>query len=208
MTSIQEATEAVIKTDLRLYDTVKMDIINYKALARTIQADVEAVAGVKATINAIAIAAQRFRNKIIEEEVEGPTEIFGESRLQLRDDIHLLYMKEKPETLKPGEGFMVLIQGMHEVTIIADEDKVKHIDKKKAVKHLKNLSVIIITSPSEIVETPGVIAHLITAVGGRKINLVEIISSGDTTYLLVDEKDSLRSVEAIRSLIKRAKTTK
>jgi len=207
--TIPMAVEAVLKSDLRLYDTLKIGIVNYKALARHIRKQVETLAGEKTTENAIAMALQRTGKKIRTgvKKLEGYVDIFASSRLQMRDNILILYLKKPPEIQKIEKGFMVVIKGIESTTIFMDDEKAGKlkIPKEDIVEQRKDLSAIILTSPKEIVDTPGVIAHLMNALGVNNINVVEVTSSFNTTYLLVDKKDSLEAVKIVRSLIERSK---
>jgi aspartokinase len=64
---------------------------------------------------------------------------------------------------------------------------------------------VIVKSPKEIADTPGVIAHLANILAVEKINVVEMMSSYTETWFIVDEKDALKTVEAMRQEIKRAR---
>jgi hypothetical protein len=207
--SVPASVEAVMKGDLRLYDTLRMGVVNYKALARHIRKQVEGLAGENTTENAIAMALQRLGAKIRtgSKRMEGYVDIFAQSRLSMRDRIAILYLRKTPDLPKMDKGFMVVIKGMESTTLFLDEEKLPKvkIPKKYLEGRRTNLSALIIASPKEITDTPGVIAHLMNALGANGINVVEVTSSFNTTYLLVDEKDSLEAVEIIRALIDRSK---
>jgi hypothetical protein len=207
--TIPWAAEAVLKGDLRLYDALQMGVVNYKALARNIKGQVESLAGEKTTENALAMALQRLGSKVRsgEKKTEGYTCIFAASRLQMRDKIAILYLKKTPEIRKIEKGFMVVIKGVESTTLFVDEEKLKslRIPKEHIEGRRSNLTAIILTSPREIADTPGVIAHLMNSLGASNINVVEVTSSYNTTYLLVDEKDSIPAIQIIRSLIERSK---
>ena len=207
--TIPTAVEAVLKSDLRLYDTLKIGVVNYKALARHIRRQVETIAGEKTTENAIAMALQRVGKKIRTgaKKLEGYVDIFASSRLQMRDNIVILYLKKPPEIQTLEKGFMVVIKGIESTTIFVDEEKAGKlkIQKEDLEGQRKDLTAIILSSPKEILDTPGVIAHLMNALGVNNINVVEVTSSHNTTYLLVDRKDSLEAVKIVRALIERSK---
>ena len=207
--SIPKAVETVMKGDLRLYDTLRMGVVNYKALARYIRKQVEALAGENTTENAIAMALQRLGMKIRSgaKHLEGYLDIFAESTLSMRDGIAILYLNKTPEIPKFDRGFMVVIKGVESTTLLLDEEKLPKvkIPKEYLEGARTKLSAIIISSPKEIADTPGVIAHLMNALGANNINVVEVTSSYNTTYLLVDEKNSLEAVQIIRALIERSK---
>lgn len=211
MATIAEAVKETVESDMRIYDALRLGIVNNRRLAKHIQHDVSRLVGQNATVNTIAVALQRLGAKIKLLPDKKYSEIFSQSHLQLRDDISILYIKGNPEPdgeeAKSG-GFLVKIQGIGSTTVFADDDTLAKMDYKKAdiLKKISSLSAIIITSPHKIVETPGVIAHLMMALGGSGINVVEVTSSYDNTFLIVEKKDSLKAVEIIRSLIKRSRT--
>lgn len=207
--TIPWAVEAVLKSDLRLYDTLQMGVVNYKALARHIKRQVESLAGEKTTDNAVSMALQRLGMKIRagQKKLEGFVDIFAKSRLQMRDNIAILYLKKTPDIPRIEKGFMVVIKGVESTTLLLDEEKVPKlkIPPENIEGRRTSLSALIISSPPEIADTPGVIAHLMNALGASGINVVEVTSSYNTTYLLVDEKDSIDAIRIIRALIERSK---
>jgi len=215
MTSISSVVEEIVLSDYRILNALKMGFANNRSLARLIQKDVSAKVGYNASIEAIAVSLQRMSGRLRTREESSDTDIFYKSRLQMRDNIRLLYLKAgasfnepKPESVvDASRRFYVKISGIGATTILADEDGVAQMSVKKedVISSKTDLSAIIITSPKEIVDTPGVIAHLMAALGAIKINVVEVTSSYDTTFLIVDKKDSLPAVEVVRSLIKRGR---
>ncbi|MFH1404178.1 MAG: ACT domain-containing protein [Candidatus Altiarchaeota archaeon] len=216
MKQISEVVGEVLKSDLRIMNALQMGIVNHHSLARRIQPEVVRRLGHQAGTSTIAVSIQRIAARIMSNEVdESLRDLFSKSRLQLRDDIALLYLKGDSEFKEPkytsvidaNRGFYVKIQGIGTTTIlVADEDLGDMgIRGDDIYSKIKDLSAIIITSPKEIVHTPGVIAQLMTALGGSRINLVEVTSSYDNTFLIVDKKDSLKAIEVIRQLIERTK---
>jgi hypothetical protein len=210
MKSISKAVEEVVQSDMRVLDAIRMGIINNRKLAQQIQEEVSKTAEQNAGVSTIAVTLQRLGTRIKTESDRKYANIFKGSRLQLMDDISILYLKGQPRIDKPetkNGGFYVKVQGIGTTTVLVDDSSMDSIEYKKdeLLKRLSSLSAIVITSPREIVETPGVIAHLMMALGGANINVVEVTSSYDNTFLIVDKKDSLKAVEIVRSLINRSK---
>ncbi|MFH1055478.1 MAG: hypothetical protein V1744_05230 [Candidatus Altiarchaeota archaeon] len=209
--SIADAVEEAVKSDLRIHDAIRMGITNNRRLAREIQKEVSSLSGRNTSIGTIAVALQRLGGRIKREADARYSGIFGRSRLQLRDDISIVYIRGLVEPLqtegKKTSNFYVNIQGIGTTTILVDDELLDEIRYKKEnlIKRISNLSAIIITSPKEIVETPGVIAHLMMALGGSRINVVEVTSSYDNTFLIVEKKDSLKAVDIVRSLINKSR---
>ncbi len=209
MVSVVDAVEEVVKSDTRIHDAVRMGIANNRRLAQHIQADVGRITCNKPAVGTIAVTLQRLGSRIKAGDTKY-SDIFGRSQLQLRDDISILYMKGSPDITEPGKDedcFYVKIQGIGTTTALTDDRGLGKIEYKSGdmLKKISGLSAIIITSPDEIVDTPGVVAHLMMALGGRGINVVEVTSSYDKTFLIVDKKDSLNAVGIVRSLINRSR---
>jgi len=208
MTTVAKAVEEVVKSDLRLQDAMRLGIVNNRRLANRIQKEVNGIVSHNTSLASIAVALQRLGTRVRVAEDAKYSQIFGRSRLQLRDDITILYLTGMPQLrATEGAGFCIRMQGMGTTTVLVDDDAVDRLGYKKeeVLKRLENLSVVMITSPSQIVETPGVIAQLMMALGGSGINVVEVMSSFDNTFLIVEKRDSLKAVEVVRSLIRRSR---
>ncbi|MBD3388987.1 MAG: hypothetical protein GF416_07870 [Candidatus Altiarchaeales archaeon] len=210
MASVASAVEEAIKTDMRVYDALRMGITNNRRLAQHIQKDVSRLTGYNTKVSTIAVTLQRIGSRIHEDEDTKYNDIFGKSRLQMLDDINILYLRGNPELKEPEECkdcFYVRIQGIGTTTLMVDDRGIESVKYKREdlLKKISNLSAIIIASPEDIVDTPGVIAQLMMSLGGNKINLIEVTSSYDNTIIIVDKKDSLKAVDVVRSLIRKTR---
>ncbi|MFH0862401.1 MAG: hypothetical protein V1875_05150 [Candidatus Altiarchaeota archaeon] len=210
MKPISKAVDEVIHSDLRILDAMRMGIVNNRRLAQRIQPEVSKAAGQKAGISTIAVTLQRIGLRVKADTEARYSSILGRSRLQLMDDITILYMRGKPQIMtQPARqpAFYVKVQGIDTSTVFVDDASIELLDYKKGelLKTISDLSAIIITSPAEIVQTPGVIAQLMMALGGASINVVEVSSSYESTFLIVSKKDSLGAIEIVRSLIRRSR---
>ena len=199
-----------MKSDPRIRDAMRLGIVNNRRLAQHIQRDVSRAVGYNAGVGTIAVTLHRLGAEMKAGDERKYTSILGRSRLQLRDGISILYMKGDPEFTEPkpeSRGFYVRIMGIGTTTVFTDDDGLETIGYKREylLKKISDLSAIIITSPREIVETPGVIAQLMMSLGGGGINVIEVTSSYDNTFLIVDRKDSLKAVEVVRSLIAKSR---
>lgn len=64
---------------------------------------------------------------------------------------------------------------------------------------------MVVKSPEEIAETPGVIARVASLLSVESINIVEMMSSYSETFFLVEEGQALACIEAIRREMRRAR---
>ncbi len=103
----------------------------------------------------------------------------------------------------------MVFQGIETLTIVVEENQVEPIAsimKEKILDKKDKLAFVIVKSSQEIVDTPGVVAYLGNLLALEGINLIEMMSSHTETCFIVDEGDALRTIDAIRKEIKRARS--
>jgi len=66
--SVPEVVREIITRNRSIYDCIKMDLINYTALAVKIQPDVEKLLGGPANLNTIVVAIKRYADSFEEKE--------------------------------------------------------------------------------------------------------------------------------------------
>ncbi|HHQ44582.1 MAG TPA: ACT domain-containing protein [Candidatus Altiarchaeales archaeon] len=205
MTSVMQAVREIIENDHRISQAIRLKIVNKRRLAKLIQPQVEKKAG-KASIDSIAMSINRIEQKQKPKDTSH-LKILAESQVQLRDNITIYYLKAEYPVPEPvydspveaNRSFHVKIKGTAATTLMVDSETRKKIRMPKNILDKKeNLSAITVISPKKIIETPGVVAELIGALSNRNINIVEATSSYDNTFIIVDQKDSLKALEAIR----------
>ncbi len=195
---IIEAVSKVVERYPYLREYLSLGLINYNATARFIREEVKNEVNKDVKIQSIVTALRRLSSK--ETSIESKVvEILAESDVSIKYDFAALYLKpEESVDLRDG----IIIKGTKTLTVVAEEKKIKNIGGENL---RKNLVCIVVKSPSNIIETPGVIAHLASILALNRINIVEMMSSATETLFILDEKDSLRAVEIIRNEIKRAR---
>lgn len=85
--SVPEAVREIITKNRSIYDCMKMDVINYTALAVKIQPDVERQLGNPVNLNTIVVAIKRFADSFTEKEEVRAESILKNARLSLTDGI-------------------------------------------------------------------------------------------------------------------------
>jgi len=66
--SVPEVVREIITRNRSIYDCIKMDLINYTALAVKIQPDVEKLLGGPANLNTIVVAIKRYADSFEKKE--------------------------------------------------------------------------------------------------------------------------------------------
>ena len=85
--SVPEVVREIITRNRSIFDCMKMDLINYTALAVKIQPDVERVLGNSVNLNTIVVAIKRYADSFVEKDnVEGKS-VLKNARLSLTDGI-------------------------------------------------------------------------------------------------------------------------
>ncbi len=67
--SIPEVVREIITRNRSVYDCMKMDVINYTALAVKIQSDIERILGNSVNLNTIVVAIKRYSDSFQEKEL-------------------------------------------------------------------------------------------------------------------------------------------
>jgi aspartokinase len=85
--SVPEAVRDIITRNRSIYDCMKMDVINYTALAVKIQPDVERQLGNPVNLNTIVVAIKRYADSFSEKEDVKAESVLKNARLSLTDGI-------------------------------------------------------------------------------------------------------------------------
>ena len=85
--SVPDAVREIISRNRSIYDCVKMDLINYTALAVKIQKDVEAQIGGPVNLNTIVVAIKRYADSFEEKDEVQNEPVLKNARLSLTDGI-------------------------------------------------------------------------------------------------------------------------
>ncbi len=84
--SVPDAVREIITKNRSIYDCIKMDLINYTALAVKIQKDVEAQVGSPVNLNTIVVAIKRYADSFEKKDVQSEP-VLKNARLSLTDGI-------------------------------------------------------------------------------------------------------------------------
>ncbi|CUX78726.1 ACT domain-containing protein [Thermococcus chitonophagus] len=193
-----------------------LGVVNYSALARLFHEELEK-RGIKASVGAIKMALIRLGEELSEERASFENAIKGviaKTVIELQSDLVVITVNKQValgrmnrlfEIMKETRFFQ-LSQGVDTFTIaIANEDKEKVLEALKdgVVDIVDGQTAIILISPYGIMQTPGIIAFITTALAINGINLTQVISCHKDTVLLVDRKDAPSAYRVLEDLILR-----
>jgi hypothetical protein len=175
-----------------LLEALEKGIVNLSELSRQVQQELK-------TSNTIAIKAALRR---FSEELQRHKQKREEKVLQLlkRSSITVYDRKSVIITAKEmtaKNGMKVDLLGKF-VYLLDRSDLPERIST--LVKH-DNCTMIVVNSPEELENTPGVVAFLTALLAEQNINIIEFISCWTETIIVVEKRDSLKTYEALSNMV-------
>jgi hypothetical protein len=192
-------------------DCLQMDLINLSALARKIvkETDVDSE-------DAALIACRRYMippgYRARESAVKA---VLRKSKIEIHSKVAIMTVRPSFDLFRElgrvtakyfeaGRLFRI-VQGSHGVTLICDDavadDMLEIIPRRDVIYMTRGLVEMVVTSPDDISETPGVIAYLLAALAGDGINLNEAMSCHTDTIFLVSEADMMKAFAALNKCL-------
>ncbi|MBS7250697.1 MAG: ACT domain-containing protein [Candidatus Freyarchaeota archaeon] len=215
--SIAEAARLIVGSRPSIVDGLRQGVINFSALAEMIKEQVMEIVGRQSVnVDSIKMALMRYaeelksKKKLLEEQI---TEVIAKSILELKNDVAVLTVDQKNFIIRFDQifkslnsfRFLQLTQGNETFTVVTDlqskEKIVEVVGQKSIILEIEDQSVIVIISPHQIIEVPGVIAYITDLLSTNGVNITQIISCYTDTLLIVDRKDALRAYQILENKI-------
>ena len=218
--SVSRAVRELLRSRPILLETLYLGVVNYSALARYLRGEVEARLGKRVSESTVKMAVIRFSEEVSREQrsvEQSILDIIARSSLSLIDDIGLL-------TLRAGEPlslllrileamarprFLQLTQGVFTLTIVADIETIERImelvDERQIETVYRDQAAVVLISPKEIIETPGVLSYLTTLLALSGVNLTQIISAHTDTILVIQRDKALSAYRVLSEAIEKAR---
>lgn len=218
--SVASVVRGIVLSKPFLRECLAEGIINYSALSRAISEDLR-VRGVEASHAAVKMALIRVRSEIIEESKKLERKlkrVLGSTVLQLQSDLTVFTVKKHnivpklPEIIKSMEiaRFFQVLQGINTFTFIVSREDIdrltSNINKDDVIETLENQSAIVLVSPREIVETPGIVAFISSILYENDINITQVVSCYNDTIILVESTKAWEAFRVLETLIKSMRT--
>ena len=211
-----EIVKEIITRNRSIYDCIKMDLINYTALAVKLQPEIEKILGNSVNLNTVVVAIKRYAdsfetNKEIKEE-----SVLRDARLVLTDRIMDIKFSIKDSNemdpvsildkfskvtdnydfFRLSDSFRVLAEDMEDVRQIF-----RNVSNRDDMFNtgLAKIRISIPTSQNQS-EVVSYVAEVLHANG---IELVNAFFSQDSIVIILDEKDSSRAYDILHSDIMR-----
>ena len=212
--SVPDAVREIINRNRSIYDCVKMDLINYTALAVKIQKDIEAQVGGPINLNTIVVAIKRYADSFEEKDEVLNEPVLKNAKLSLTDgiadvrfstndfeiedaaDLMNRFMQIDPdyEFFRLTDSFRILTEDVADVRkLLASFPNQKNFFQTGLAKisiHIPNIQ-----SRSDIVSYVSEILH------DNGIELVNAYFGQEDIIIVLQEKDAARAYQILRSEI-------
>ncbi len=215
--SVPEVVREIITRNRSIYDCMKMDLINYTALAVKIQPEIERILGNRVNLNTIVVAIKRYADSFeIKEEVK-EERVLKNARLALTDGIMDIKFSIKDsnqidpmvildkfskitnnyEFFRMSDSFRFLTEDMEDIRQIFGSVS----DREDVFS--TGLAKIKITIPNSQNQSD-VVSYVAEVLHANGIELVNAFFSQDNIVIILNEKDASRAYEILHSDIMRA----
>ncbi len=215
--SIPEVVRGIITRNRSVYDCIKMDLINYTALAVKIQPEIEKILGNSVNLNTVVVAIKRFADSLeIKDEVKEES-VLKNARLALTDGImDIKFSIKDSNEMDP----MAILDKFSKVTsnyeffrvsdsfrfLAEDMDDIRQIFSNFTNREnmfstgLAKIRISIPTSQNQ----SDVVSYVAEVLHVNGIELVNAFFSQDNIVIILNDKDALRAYEILHSDIIRA----
>ena len=210
--SVPEVVREIISRNRSIFDCMKMDLINYTALAVKIQPDVEKVLGNSVNLNTIVVAIKRYADSFeVKDEVE-ENSVLKNARLALTDGIiDIKFSVNNSQGIDP----LTILDKFSKITSNYDffrsADSFRFLTEdldsiRRIFESLPNQDNIFSTGLAKIrISIPpsknqsDVVSYVAEVLHDNGINLVNAFFSQDSIIIILNEKDASRAYDILHS---------
>lgn len=184
--SVAEEVENYVEKRPYIQDALSEEIVNYSALARKIQEEVDG------SHEAVKVSLRRLKEKLRDQRKTRRTNIgkvMEGTSVKLEGNMQVCKSPEKIDGKVIAEtenGFTAVQKSEEDCNGYLIEDQV----------------LITLESPKDVEETPGVLSYILSILAAKDINITEFISCREDTNLVVNEDDATKTFELLNEKLK------
>ena len=209
--SVQDAVRIIVTRNPYLYRGLRMRVVNYSALARYIQGDVQSFFGDDVDPNTIVTAIMRLSNQL--EEPQAPRSPLTGSRLNLVTGIAEVLITAPPvkhteivdRILKLGafDSYMLSLHqtqsGIRIYTNQLDADRLRE-GLRDGVEVREGLAELHLRLPAAMEGIKGALTMIVDVLAQNGVHAVDAHEAGGEISLVLSEDDAGRAFDALRAL--------
>ena len=213
--SVPETVREIITRNRSIYDCMKMDLINYTALAIKIQPEVEKEIGRAVNLNTIVVAIKRYADSFVEKEEIKDESVLKNARLSLQDGIMDIKFSTKDPTMNPmdildkfskitndydffrlADSFRFLTEDVEDIRQIFGE-----LADREDLFNTGLAKIRISVPPNQ--NRSDVVSYVAEILHNNGIVIVNAFFSQDSITIILNEKDASKAYEILRTEISR-----
>jgi len=212
--SVQDVVRIIVTRNPYLYRGLRMRVMNYSALARYIQGEVQSVFGDEVDPNTIVTAIMRLSNQL--EEPEEPRSPLAGSRLNLVTGISEVRINAPPvrhteiieRMMRLGvfDSYMLSLHqtqsGMRLFTNSPDAEKIIDELRDLKVEIRAGYAELHLRLPSSMDGVEGVLTMMVDVLSQNGVHVVGADEGDGEVRLVLREDDAGRAFDALRALSK------
>ncbi|PIW31699.1 MAG: hypothetical protein COW27_05990 [Nitrosopumilales archaeon CG15_BIG_FIL_POST_REV_8_21_14_020_37_12] len=215
--SVPEVVREIITRNRSIYDCMKMDLINYTALAVKIQPEVEKVLGNAVNLNTIVVAIKRYADSFESKDEIKDESVLKNARLALTDGIMDIKFSVKDSAMDP----MVILDKFSKITnnyeFFRLSDSFRFLtedidDVRRIFENIPNRDEFFSTGLAKIrISIPinqnqsDVVSYVAEVLHANGIELVNAFFSQDSIIIILRGTDASRAYEILHSEISRVR---
>jgi aspartokinase len=215
--SIPEVVREIITRNRSIYDCMKMDLINYTALAVKIQPEIEKILGSSVNLNTVVVAIKRYADSFeIKEEIKEES-VLKNARLALTDGImDVKFSVKNSNEMDP----MAILEKFSKITnnydffrlsdsfrfLAEDMEDIRQIFSnvpEEEDRFSTGLAKIRISIPNSQNQSD-VVSYVAEVLHANGVELVNAFFSQDNITIILNERDSSRAYDILHSDIMKA----
>ena len=210
--SVPEVVREIITRNRSIYDCMKMDLINYTALAVKIQPEIEKILGNSVNLNTIVVAIKRYADSFETKDEIRDESVLKNARLALTDgimdikfsvkdsnDLDPLAILDKFSKITNNYEFFRLSDSFR--FLAEDMDDIRDIFSNVSGREdmfSTGLAKIRISIPSSQNQSD-VVSYVAEVLHANGIEMVNAFFSQDSITIILDEKDASKAYDILHS---------
>jgi hypothetical protein len=212
--SVQDVVRIIVTRNPYLYRGLRMRVVNYSALARYIQGEVQSTFGDEVDPNTIVTAIMRLSNQL--EEPQEPRSPLAGSQLNLITGISEVLIKSPPvrhteiveRVMRLGvfDSYMLSLNqtqsGIRLFTNSPDAEKITDELKDLKVEVRVGYAELHLRLPSSMDGVEGALTMIVDVLSQNGVHVVSVDEGDGEVRLILREDDAGQAFEALRTLSK------
>ncbi len=216
---VAEKVREYIFTHPFIRECLKEGIVNYSALARQVLRELRKF-NISASEGSVKMALIRIRDEILrtsEEIAARVRNVIASSVISLQTDLAVVEVRRYvaiPNLGKIAEivgksRFFHVIYGEVSFSLIVPHEVVNElieaVKRENVIRVVSDQTAIIIVSPEDVIETPGVLAYISSALASHGINVTHATSCFRKAVIVCDREEATKAYAILEELISAAR---